>query len=269
MPMRFRSLVLATALAALATPAAAQFRPDPEVVGEDYHLEFAFNLWWPTAEPVVNSEALGILGTDINLVDDLGLEQKMLTDLRLVFRPSPKHRLRFEYLPMNYDQPAGQVNREFIFNGQRYPVGLPVATTAQFKTVRLGYEYDFFYRPRGFIGIVFDVKVTDVNVGLNSPIGDEFAKALAPIPTIGGAFRVYPAKNLALNGEFGYFRVPESISEEYRGRYVDWDVNATFNLHKNFGLQAGYQKIDIFYQVRNDTGALKFSGFYFGGTTRF
>ena len=225
-------------LAALAAPAAAQFRPDPQVVGEDYHVEVAFNFWNATAEPIVNSEALGILGTDINLVDDLGLEQKVLKDWRVVLRPGTKHRLHIDYLPMNYDQPDGQVNREFIFNGLRYPVGLPVATTAQFKTWRFGYEYDFLYKPRGFLGVILDVKVTDVNVGLNSPIGDEFAKALAPIPTIGAAGRFYPAKNLALNGEFGYFRVPESVSDDYKGRYVDWDVNATFNASKNFGVQA-------------------------------
>ena len=269
MPMRLRSAVLAAILAALAAPAAAQFRPDPQVVGEDYHVEIAFNFWNATAEPVVNSEALGILGTDINLVDDLGLEQKVLKDWRVVLRPGTKHRLHVDYLPMNYDQPDGQVNREFIFNGLRYPVGLPVATTAEFKTWRFGYEYDFLYKPRGFLGVILDVKVTDVNVGLNSPIGDEFAKALAPIPTIGAAGRFYPTKNLALNGEFGYFRVPESVSDDYKGRYVDWDVNATFNASKNFGVQLGYQKIDIFYKVRNDTGALKFTGFYFGGTTRF
>ena len=92
-----------------------------------------------------------------------------------------------------------------------------MATTAQFKTWRFGYEYDFLYKPRGFLGVILDVKVTDVNVGLNSPIGDEFAKALAPIPTIGAVGRVYPAKNLALNGEFGYFRVPESVVGRLQG----------------------------------------------------
>jgi hypothetical protein len=266
---RLRSVVIAALLTGATAPASAQIGRAADVIGEDYHVELSFNFWNPTPEPIVNSEALGILGTDVNLVEDLGIEKKVLKDLRLVLRPSTKHRFRISYLPMNYDQPDGRVNREFIFNGLRYTVGLPVATTAQFKTWRFGYEYDFLYRERGFLGVIFDVKVTDVNVGLLSPIGDEFTTALAPIPTIGAAGRVYAAKNLALNAEFSYFRIPDSASDDYKGRYVDFDINATYNAHRNFGVQAGYKSIDVFYQAKNDTGTLTFKGLYFGATTRF
>jgi hypothetical protein len=265
---RLRPLVLASLLLSLSAPASAQFGRASDVVGENYHVELSFNFWNPTPEPIVSSEALGILGTDVNLVEDLGIEKKVLKDWRLVLRPGTKHRFRIQYLPMNYDAES-TVRRAFIFNGLRYPVGLPVQTTAQFKTWRFGYEYDFLYRERGFLGVVFDAKVTDVNVGLLSPIGDEFTSALAPIPTIGAVGRVYAARNLALNGEVSYFRIPDSASDEYKGRYVDFDLNATFNPHPNFGVQAGYKSIDVFYQAKNDTGTLTFKGLYFGATTRF
>jgi hypothetical protein len=263
-----RRFALAALLVSAAAPASAQIGRSDTVVGEDYHVEVSFNFWNPTPEPIVNSEALGILGTDVNLVNDLGIEKQTLRDLRLVLRPATKHRFRVNYLPMNYDAQS-TVRREFIFNGLRYPVGLPVATTAQFKTWRFGYEYDFLYRERGFLGVLFDVKVTDVNVGLNSPIGDEFTKALAPIPTIGGVARVYPARNVALNGEVSYFKIPDSASDEYKGRYIDFDLSATFNVHPNFGVEAGYKSIDVFYQAKSDTGTLTFKGLYFGGTARF
>lgn len=268
----FRSplaVLAALALLALAAPAEAQFPArGAAVVGEDYNIEASFNFWSPTPEAIVNSEALGILGTDVNLVTDLGISKQMLRDLRVVLRPATKHRFRINYLPMNYDA-STTITREFIFNGLRYRPGLPVQTTAQFKAWRFGYEYDFLYRDRGFLGVLFDVKYTDVNVGLLSPIGEEFAKAIAPLPTIGGVARVYPAKNLALNGEVSYFRIPDSASEDYKGRYMDFDVNATFNPHKNFGVQVGYRSIDVFYDAKNDTGSLTFKGLYFGGTARF
>ncbi len=125
-----------------------------------------------------------------------------------------------------------------------------MATTAQFKAWRFGYEYDFLYRERGFLGVLFDVKYTDVNVGLNSPIGDEFTKAVAPLPTIGGVARVYAARNLALNAEVSYVKVPESaLGQTIDGRYVDFDINATYNPHKNVGVQAGYRSIDLIYAV--------------------
>jgi len=270
--LTFRSplaALAALALLAVAVPAQAQFpaRGDT-VVGEDYHIEASFNFWSPTPQAIVNSEALGILGTDVNLVTDLGIEKQRLNDLRLVLRPAKKHRFRISYLPMNYDA-STNITREFVFNGLRYPPSLPVQTTAQFKAWRFGYEYDFLYRERGFLGVLFDVKYTDVNVGLLSPIGDEFTKAVAPLPTIGAVGRVYAAKNLALNGEVSYFKIPDSASEDYKGRYVDFDLYATFNPHKNFGVQAGYRSIDVFYLSKNDTGTLTFKGLYFGGTARF
>ena len=253
-----------------ASAAQAQFRvpATSDVVGEDYHVELSFNFWRATPDAIVNSEALGILGTDVDLVKDLGIEKTTLKDLRIVLRPAKKHRFRINYLPISY-QAETTLKREFIFNGLRYRVGLPVSTDAQFKAWRFGYEYDFLYRDRGFLGVLLDVKYTDVNVGLNSPIGDEFTKAIAPIPSLGGVARVYAARNLALNAEASYFKIPESASDDYKGRYVDFDLYATFNPHKNMGVQAGYRSIDVFYDVKNDTGTLTFKGLYFGGTVRF
>ena len=248
----------------------AQYRvpATSSVIGEDYHIELSFNFWNPTPTAIVNSEALGILGTDINLVDDLGIQKRRLKDLRIALRPAKKHRFRINYLPITYNAES-QVKREFVFNGLRYRVGLPVSTTAEFKAWRFGYEYDFLYRDRGFLGVLLDMKYTDVNVGLNSPIGDEFTKAVAPLPTIGGVARVYAAKNVALNGELSYVRVPENLSDKVKGRYLDFDVSATYNPHKNVGVQAGYRSIDISYLADLDSGALTFKGLYFGATVRF
>jgi len=268
----FRSLAFtlaALSVFATAVPARAQFpSAGPAVTGEDYHVEFSFNFWGPTPEAVISSEALGIIGSEVDLVSDLGIEKQRLSDLRLVLRPAKKHRFRINYLPMNYDA-STTITREFIFNGLRYRPGLPVQTTAQFKAWRFGYEYDFLYRERGFLGVLFDVKYTDVNVGLLSPIGDEYTKAVAPLPTIGAVGRVYAARNVALNGEISYFKIPESASEDYKGRYMDFDVYATYNPHRNVGVQLGYRSIDVFYNAKADTGSLTFKGLYFGGTARF
>ena len=252
-----------------AAAAQAQFQPAASaVVGEKYNIEVSFNFWNATPDAIVSSESLGIPGTDVDLVNDLGIEKKVLKDLRVVLRPAKKHRFRINYLPMNYDAES-QVKREFVFNGLRYRVGLPVATTAQFKAWRFGYEYDFLYRDRGFLGVLLDVKYTDVNVGLNSPIGDEFTKKVAALPTIGGVARVYAATNLALNAELSYVKVPDNLSEEIDGRYIDFDLNATYNPHKNFGVQAGYRSVDVSYLVDLDSGDLKFKGLYFGATVRY
>jgi hypothetical protein len=250
-------------------PAWAQFRaPEPPAIGENYHFELAYAFW--SAEPslIINSESLGIVGTDVDLVEDLGIVSKRLRRLNLVLRPARKHRFKFEYLPIKYEA-ATNIQREFVFNGQRYRVGLPVNTTASLNTYRFGYEYDFLYRSRGFLGVLFDMKYTDVNVELNSPIGLEFTTAGALIPTIGAAGRGYVTRNVAIGGEFSLFRIPDNLGQDYDGEYTDYDFYGLVNFSNNVGAQMGFRSVDVFYEVDQDTGALKFSGWYFGGVVRF
>jgi len=265
-----RVWVLVAVAALYAWPASAQFRPAaPPAVGEDYHVELSYG-WW-NAEPslLISSESLGIPGTDVDLVDDLGIEKKRLGKLDLVLRPATKHKFRFEYLPIKYEAES-VVAREFVFNGQRYRVGLPVNTDAEFKTYRFGYEYDFVYRSRGFAGVLFDVKYTDVRIELATPLASpEFTSAVAPIPTIGFVGRGYVARNFAIGGEFSFFKVPDNLSDTYQGKYTDVDIYGTVNFTNNVGATVGYRSVDVFYRVDNDTGALKFKGLYFSGVVRF
>ena len=202
------------------------------------------------------------------LVDDLGIASKRLRRLNVVLRPARKHKFRFEYLPIKYEAEA-TVRREFVFNGQRYRIGLPVNTTAELETYRIGYEYDFVSRSRGYAGVLIDLKYTDVRVELASPIGLEFTSAVAPVPTIGFVGRGYVARNLAIGGEFNFFRVPDNLSDSYDGEYTDYDFYGLVNFNNNVGAQVGYRSIDVFYKADNDTGTLKFTGWYFGGTVRF
>jgi hypothetical protein len=267
---------LSILLGVMAVPstASAQYRPyaaTGEAVGEDYHIEAAYAWWNAQPELIVNSEALGILGSDINLISDLGIEKKRLGMFDIVLRPSRKHRFKFQRTPIKYETDAFQVQREFIFNGQLYRIGVPVTTTVDFTTYRFGYEYDFLYFSKGFLGALIDLKYTNVDVSLESPIGAEFVSATAPIPTVGVVGRGYVLPNLAVNGELSFFRTPEGLAEQLDGRasYTDFDINGTYNFTKNAGFKMGYRRTTVFYDVELDTGDLKFKGLYFGGVVRY
>jgi hypothetical protein len=267
--------LLALGMVAAPSTAVAQYRPSTSfadaAVGEDYRFEAAYG-WW-NAEPslIVNSESLGIVGTDIDLISDLGIEKHTLGTFDLVLRGGRKHRFKYQRLPIKYETDAFQVSREFVFNGQRYRIGLPVTTTVDFTTHRFGYEYDFLYFRRGFFGALIDLKYTNVDVSLDSPIGAEFISATAPIPTIGFVGRGYVLPNLAINGELSFFRTPEGLSEQIDGdaSYTDFDINGTYNFTKNVGFKMGYRRTSVFYDVELDTGDLKFKGMYFGGVVRY
>jgi hypothetical protein len=263
---------LLVALLLWSAPASAQYgaASSQPAVGDRYAIEAAAGWWDPNPEVVVSSESLGIPGSDIDLVDDLGIERKRIPELRVVLRPSTKHKFRFHYLPIKYSAEA-VLQREFIFNGQRYRIGLPVNTEADLTTYRFGYEYDFLYRSRGYLGVLLDVKYTNIDVQLDSPIGSEFTSQVAPIPTIGVVGRGYIVPNVSITGEVSFFKVPENLAEQLDagGRYIDYDFYGTFNFNRNVGAQLGLRSIDAFYESDLDSGALKFAGWYFGAVVRY
>lgn len=271
------SLFLAAAVVAgLPGPAEAQYRPLPTTgygtasnpKGEPYHVEAAFNLWDPLPDFVISSESLGIPGTSIDLQADLAIEQTRKYEFRLVLRPGRKHKFRFHYLPLAYDATT-TLKADIIFNGIRYPVSTQVESKLAWKTYRAGYEYDFISRAQGFFGIILEAKYTDADFQLRSPFGVEYARARAPIPALGAIGRVYIQRLASITGEFTGFYLPNSIDENYQAHYYDWDVYGTVNLTNNVGVQVGYRSLDLAYVAKQDSGAARLSGLYFGGVARF
>ncbi len=274
MSIRTIALGLFSMYAVLLVPsrADAQFTETPfsdPATGERYHIEAAAAWWNPPPDFRLASESLGVLGSTINAVTDLGIQQKRIGELRFVLRPGRKHKFRVNYLPMSYEASA-TVKREFVFNGIRYGLNLPVQSDLSWTTWALGYEYDFLYRDRWFVGFVLQVKATDIQATLTAPIGTEFARAQAPIPTVGGIARVYVVPNISITGELIGFKVPEGIDERYQAHYFDFDLYGTVNFNDNFGAQVGYRSFDVFYFIDDDDeGSLKLKGLYFGGVARF
>lgn len=260
-----------------AAPAEAQYgarrATSNRATGEDYHVELAGTIWSPTPDPIViSSESLGILGTNVDFVNTLGIEKTTFKQLKVVLRPATKHKFRFEYTPIEYDAQK-VVTASFIFNGQRFDVGVPVTTNLQWKAYRFGYEWDFVYRNRGFAGLLLDLKYTDVQATLTAATvgAAQFTSARAPIPAIGFIGRGYVAPNISITGEFSAFKLPEKAlnSEDYSGKYYDFDLYGTVNFNDHIGAQLGYRSIDVFYKVKFDTGTMTLKGPYFGGVVRF
>ncbi len=272
--MSLRQLVIGfcTVCAALSLPAhaAAQFSATPfsdPSTGERYHIEAAAALWNPPPVFEIASESLGVLGTRINAVTDLGIQQKRIGELRFVVRPSQKHKFRINYLPMTYNA-VSSAHRQFVFNGQRFNVNIPVTTDFSWKTWLLGYEYDFISRDTWFLGFVTQLKATDIQVNLQAPIGSEFARAQAPIPNFGGIGRVYVAPNISITGEMVGIKIP-NISDRYQAHYFDFDLYGTVNFNDFVGAQVGFRRVDMGYIFENDHGDFEVKGLYFGGVVRY
>jgi hypothetical protein len=262
--------VCLTAAVAAAAPAQAQFAApsSSRATGEKYHVEISGNLWDPAPAIFISSESLeGIIGSRIDFVEDLGIEQSWFRQLKVVLRPATKHKFRFEYTPIKYEAES-VLQRNIVFNGILFPVAIPVESEVKWRAFRFGYEYDFFYRDRGFVGVVLEAKYTDVEATLTNLFDTEFVRARAPIPAIGLIGRGYVAPNISITGEFTFFKIPD-IDEEYGGRYFDLDIYGTVNFTDNVGAQGGFRSFDVVYKVEQDGGDLRLRGLYFGGVVRF
>lgn len=251
--------------------AEAQFRaPQPPAVGEDYRVEVGAMFWTPSPELIIRTDALGLAGSDIDFVQEFGIEDKRFTEFRAVLKPGRTHKLRIQYIPIRYEADA-ILQRRIVFGGRTYDVGVPAATDIEWTLWRLGYEWDFVSNSYGFVGLVAELKYNDVKAQIDSPVitGPEVADAKAPVPAIGIIGRGYLSKNLSVTGEFGGFKLPDSISEKFEAEFWDFDIYATVNFGRNFGVQGGYRRLDVEYIVDEDTGRLKMKGLYWGGVLRF
>jgi hypothetical protein len=277
--MRTRLFAMTVCLAiglCTAAPAEAQYGArtgtSNRATGETYHVEITGGFWNPSPDIVISSEQFDIIGSDVDFVKTLGITDTKFKQLKVVLRAATKHKFRFEYTPINYDAQK-VIQASFVFNGQVFQVGIPVTTNLKWKAYRFGYEWDFVYKSRGFVGLLLDVKYTDVQATLDSPaVGvAQFTEARAPIPAIGVIGRGYVVPNISITGEFSMFRLPERAlnTDDYSGRFYDYDIYGTVNFTDHFGAQLGYRTFDVFYKVKKDTGAFHLNGPYFGGVVRF
>jgi hypothetical protein len=269
--LRLTCLVLAiAAVPALAHAQLAAYKTSNPATGERYNVELAFGLWNPAPTLTIASTSLAAIGTQIDAVNDLGFGTTKFPDFQLIVRPAKKHKFRFEYIPIKYTA-ASVLTRSITFHGVSYSVGVPVTSSLDWKAYRFGYEYDLLYRDNGFVGVIGEVKYTDVQASVASSILNASATThqRAPIPAIGAIARGYMTKNTSVTAEVTAFKLPGGASATTKGRYVDFDIYGTANFSQNIGAQVGYRSLDAMYAVTNDSGSLTLRGAYFRGVVRF
>jgi hypothetical protein len=237
-------------------------------IGEVYWVEGAFDFWMPSPNMLIQSESLGIPGTVIDAVSDLGIQRTKFRQLDLVLRPAKKHKFYLAYTPIKYEA-SNVISRRLVFNGIAYQIGLPVDSTLQWNAWRFGYEYDFLYMKRGFVGVLFEAKYTDVEVDLTSLIAREYARAAAPVPAIGGIGRAYVAPNVAVTFEVSGIGLPGKIGDDVEASYIEYDFYGTFNFNRYVGARVGFRALDVHYKIDLDQGDFTLKGPYFGVVARF
>jgi hypothetical protein len=265
-----RIVIAAAVMAALLGPvsaASAQSSQEFKATGEKYWIDFSFNWWLPALGGSVASDALGLIGSTIDFASDLGFSDTREQDLRLVLRPAKKHKFRFQYTPTAFSA-SSVLTRDISFQGTIYPVSLPVESALTWNVMRFGYEWDFFYRPRGYVGVLFEIRHTTMDAAIDSIVGSGQVEASGPFPSIGVVTRVNATKHLAINAEFSTLKLSDLIPDQDFW-LLDLDISATYNLARYFGVSGGWRRQNTSLQLAADRGDINFKGFWIGGTVRY
>ena len=261
-------LVLTLLTASRVASAQTTTTSDPKAgVGEKYWIEFTATFWPPGLTGSVLSDDLGAIGNRIDLVSDLALDQSRSIDLRLILRPGKKHRFRLQYTPTETTG-NGLLTRDITLGGQVYPVSLPVQSFMTWNVLRGGYEWDFFYRPRGFVGVIVETGYMKMRAGIDSILGTGEVFGESPLVAIGLAGRFYPIQNLAIHMEGTGLKLT-NLSEDDEIETLSLDFSATYNFTRSFGVAGGWRRNDTRLKIDADSGDVSFRGFWIGGTVRY
>ncbi len=271
---RRAGFVITAAALALALPGAARAQysaprlASDQPIGERYHVEVSGTFWNPSPTGTVSSEQWGLVGSDIDFTNDLGFAQTRFKEFRLVLRPTTRSKFRIQYTPVQYSA-ASTLHRDIVFNGIRFPVALPVQSEFGWKVWRFGYEYDVAYDRWGYVGVVLEGRYSELTTTLSAPpIAEEFTRAKAPLPAIGGVARVYVVPSVAINFELTGMKIPR-INDQYEAKYFDLDIHGTVNLTNNVGLEAGWRRMTTYLLIKDNAGDFKFQGMWFGAALRY
>jgi hypothetical protein len=266
----FASVVLALFL--VTARAEAQFTPPTDIVAaEDFNLELGLMFWQPDPELTLTTGNV-VVGT-VDFVQEFGLADERFREFRVTLKPGRKHKLRFSYVPIKYDQDA-VLQRTIVFQDRVFPVSASANADINWDVYRFGYEWDFVSRSRGFFGVVAEVKYNKVKADVSASgtvLGQTqtisaAVDQTAPIPALGVTGRGYLHEYVSITGEFTAFKYE---NDDFRGKFFDFDFYGTVHLGKNVGAQVGYRSIDVEFLVDSDEGTMKRKGPYFGGLVRF
>ena len=254
--MQIRLSVLTTAILCVSGIASAQGSP------ENFGFEGSLIFWKPSPEIVLTS---GTLGTPVDFINTFAVEDKRFRSYRIVTKAG-KHKIRFSTENIKYDATT-TLTETIRFQGQNYTVGIPTTAELDWTLRRIGYEYDLIARPRGFVGAFFDLKYNKMNAQLSAPgITTQVFERNIPVPTVGGIARGYLSRYISVTGELTGFKVSRS---DFVAKFTDFDLYGTLNLGRNAGVQYGYRKVTVNYDIEADEGNLKLKGPYFGLLVRF
>ena len=148
--------------------------------------------WLPDLQGDIQVDNSGIVGTKVDLRDDLGIDNEAYPWVD-VFTHIGKHHLTFSYYESNY-KGSQYLKKNIVFNGEVFNINELVDTKIDYKSYDLMYQYDIVDWENilaGFsLGVVGRIKYLDGELSLRSATQSTKQDFTAPIPMLGANFHM-------------------------------------------------------------------------------
>jgi hypothetical protein len=188
---------------------------------------------------------------DINFEKDLGLNQDVDTFwLDATWRVGRRHQLKLGYTRLVRDRGDYTLQRDLTWGGQTYNAGLTATSSTGTDILGGYYRFAAFRNERFEIGPTIGIGYLSLNARIQATgtIGgsgetvsrtlDQKASTGSITGAVGGYAYAWPAKRLALRGDFLYIKVTPGNSE---ASVTDWRLGADYYFFRNAGVGVQYK----------------------------
>jgi hypothetical protein len=143
--------------------------------------------WFPDLSGDIRVDDAGIVGTDLDLKDDLGMGNESYPVVE-VFTGLGKHHLSLTYYHLDYDGDT-VLTKDILFNGEMFGVNERIATNLEYDNYDVKYRYDLIdlenFLAGGSLGLVGRLLVFEGSTSITSSTATTKANFTAPIPMVG------------------------------------------------------------------------------------
>ena len=154
--------------------------------------------WLPDLSGVMRVDDAGIVGTELDLENDLGIGNVSYPVVE-VFAGMGKHHLSLAFYNLDYDGDA-VLSRDIYFNGKLFQANERVVSRLEYDNYDVMYRYDLIdlenFLAGGSLGLVARLMIFDGSASITSPIVTAKESFSVPVPMVGANFHVGILKDI-------------------------------------------------------------------------
>lgn len=203
-------------------------------------------------------------GTEVDMEGTLGFE-KSDTVFRIdgYYRFNEKHRVDFSAFDLSRTA-SKQIDEEFIWDGEVYPVDLLINAGLDLAVYKLAYTWSFMRQEDWYLGATLGLYVADIGMSIRADSGGQFSSrgTTAPLPVLGLRGQYEFSEKWTFRSSAEFFALDYG---DYSGDLYDLyaGVDYQFSTHVAVGLGINSVRMDVAVDKTNFNGNLDWQ--YDGG----